>query len=281
MNDRATPRWSLILSIAAGSVSAAASVVGLLAPSLVYGRETEALQLAAAAQDWVGLVVACPLVLVLAVRRPVRGSTPHLVWLGGLAFLAYNAAIYCTAVRFGPLFVPWVAVLGTAVWAFVGGWVEHGRALVRRRALGWATVVVAAVFGGLWLTEIVGDLAAGRGSTSAGTWDVPTNPVHVLDLALFLPAAAASGVLLLRGRPVGHVAAPVAVVWMALTCVPIVVTPVVATVWGVTAPWAVVPPVGGLLLVLCLLGVRAVRPGRHDGGTTEAGDTADRDELVS
>jgi hypothetical protein len=50
----------------------------------------------------------------------------------------------------------------------------------------------------LWLSQIVPDLLAHRPSTSASQWNVPTNPVHVLDLAFFLPAAAASGVLLLR-----------------------------------------------------------------------------------
>jgi hypothetical protein len=64
------------------------------------------------------------------------------------------------------------------------------------------------VFGAVWLSQIVPDLLSGRASTSASSVLLPTNPVHVLDLALFLPAVVTSGVMLLRGRPFGYVTAP-------------------------------------------------------------------------
>jgi hypothetical protein len=43
---------------------------------------------------------------------------------------------------------------------------------------------------------------------TAEQWADPTNPVHVLDLALFLPALCASGVLLLRHHRIGYSSAP-------------------------------------------------------------------------
>lgn len=51
----------------------------------------------------------------------------------------------------------------------------------------------AALFALLWLSEILRDLVARRLSTSASQRNVPTNPVHVLDLAFFLPAAGPAG----------------------------------------------------------------------------------------
>lgn len=115
--------------------------------------------------------------------------------VGCLAFTAYNYAIYAFSVRFGLLFPVWVAVLGLSVFALVGGLSTLAAATVGSRfasrampLAAWFLIVVAVAFAWLWSSEIVPDLLAGGPSRSATAWDVPTNPVHVLDLALFLPA---------------------------------------------------------------------------------------------
>lgn len=80
---------------------------------------------------------------------------------------------------------------------------------------------------------------AGRdtGLWTDGLWvarrDVPTDPVHVLDLALFLPATCAAGALLLRRRGMGYAAAPSALVWLGMISLPILVTPFVVLGRGV------------------------------------------------
>ena len=58
---------------------------------------------------------------------------------------------------------------------------------------GWFLIGAAALFTLLWLSQILPDLLAQRPSRSASELNVPTNPVHVLDLAFFLPAAATTG----------------------------------------------------------------------------------------
>ena len=80
-----------------------------------------------------------------------------------------------------------------------------------------------------------------------------TNPVHVLDLGFFLPAAVLVGVWLLRGRPFAYVAAPALVVFLILTGVPILVTPVVQAVRGDAATWGILAPIGTLTVGLCAL----------------------------
>lgn len=173
---------------------------------------------------------------------------------GVLAFTAYSYSIYLFSVHFGPLFLLWVAVLGLSVFTLVGslsalGAVLAGPGRLGRlgRALrlpGWFLVGAALLFATMWLGEILPDLLAGTGSASAAAWRVPSNPVHVLDLAIFLPAVAASGVLLLRRSRLGAVIAPGALVFLALTCVPILVTPFVAQARGAAPGWAVIPPIG-------------------------------------
>lgn len=60
----------------------------------------------------------------------------------------------------------------------------------------WFLTVVGALLASLWLSEMVPDSLSGEPSRSATDWNVPTNPVHVLDLAFFLPAVITSAVLL-------------------------------------------------------------------------------------
>lgn len=106
----------------------------------------------------------------------------------------------------------------------------------------WFVIAVGALFTLLWLSEIGLDLLAGGPSRSAAAWDVPTNPVHVLDLALFLPAVVTSGVLLLRRHPFGYATVVGQLVWLALTSLPILVTPFVAASRGHEPGWAVMLP---------------------------------------
>lgn len=241
---RGLPWWRIMGGLAA-LVALAGAAVSLTRPGLIYGAETAALADAAIAQDVVGVGVAAAL-LVLA-RRSDPPST--LVWLGGLLFFVYNYAIYAFSVHFGPLFLVWVAVLGLSLSGLIGGLADAATSArphpdAGGRATGAFLIAVAVVFAALWLAEIVPDLLAGRPSTSAAGWLVPTNPVHVLDLAFFLPWTLAAGLLVLRRHRLGVTLAVPALTWLVLTCLPIFATPAVAAAQGHTAEWAVYAPIG-------------------------------------
>lgn len=248
------PRTWAGLSLAAALLSAAGAVVGLLDRDRIYGLETPSLMNAAIAQDLVQLVVVAPLIVVLA-RAASQGSVAaRLVWLGCLAFTSYGAAIYAFAIHFGPLFPVWVAVLGLSAYALGGGLATVDQDQVRRCAGGrpqrWTAgtlIALATLFTALWVSRIIADLVSGAGSSSAALWRVPTDPVHVLDLAFFLPGVFAVGVLLARRRALGYATAPGALVFLGLTCLPILATPVVATVRGDPASVPVVVPIGIVL----------------------------------
>lgn len=133
-------------------------------------------------------------------------------------------------------------------------------------------IVVAAIFALLWLSEIVPDLLAGKPSRSANDWRIPTNPVHVLDLSFFLPAVIISGLLLRRRHPLGYATAAGQLVWLALTCLPILVTPLVAHARGHAVGWAVMIPIGIFLVaILAVLG-RLLRPRPIAGNLNAAAD---------
>jgi hypothetical protein len=258
ISDRAAG-W-LWLSIAAAIVAAVGSVIGL-AVERIYAGLTPAFLPQAIAQDIANLAVAAPAMIILAALA-LRGSLrAYLLWLGVLAFTVYNYVIYTFSILFGPLFLLWVAVLGLCLYALIGGVtaVDHravAACYASQRAVAvvaWFLIVIAVLFGLLWLSEDVPALLAGARPQSVIDMALPTNPVHILDLGFFLPAVIATGVLLLKRRPLAYTVAPAFIVFLILTGVPILITPLVQVVRGETAHWGVVVPIG--LLTVVLLGL--------------------------
>jgi hypothetical protein len=253
--DRATI-W-LWLSVGAALLAIASSVTSL-AVARIYAGLTPVFLPQALAQDIVNLAVAAPALLILA-GLALRGSLrAYLLWLGVLTFTVYNYVIYAFSIPFGPLFLPWVGVLGLCLFALIGGVVavdneRVAQSFTNRRAVvvvAWSLIVVALLFCLLWLSEDVPALLAGSVPQSVRDMAVPTNPVHVLDLAFFLPAVVVTGVQLLQRKAFAFTVAPAFIVFLVLTGLPILVTPVVQSMRGETAAWGVLVPIGTLTVAM-------------------------------
>jgi hypothetical protein len=251
------------MSIAAAVIAAAGSIVGLAASGGIYGRETAAFLDQAIAQDIVNIAVVSPAIIVSALLARRGSLTAWLAWLGAVAFTVYNYVIYTLSIHAGPLFLAWVAVLGLSLYALIGDLValdprSVGARFVSapRRTVGWFLIVVAALFCGLWLTDIVPALLSGQVPAAARDLGLPSNPVHVLDLAFYLPATFTAGALLLRNRAAGYVLAPALLGFLALTGLPIMVTPFVASQRGDTPAWAVLAPITAVTIISAGLLIR-------------------------
>jgi hypothetical protein len=252
----------LWLSILASLLAVAGSVIALSVPS-IYAGLTPAFLPQALAQDIANLVVVSPAWLILAALA-LRGSLrAYLLWLGVLTFTVYNYVIYTFSIPFGPLFLLWVAVLGLSLYALIGGVtaVDHkavASSYMSRGAItviAWFLIVAAFLFGLLWLFEDVPALLSGSRPQSVVDMALPTNPVHILDLGFFLPAVIATAVMLLKKKPLAYTVAPAFIVFLVLTGVPILLTPVVQAARGETAAWGVLVPIG--ILTIALLGLLA------------------------
>jgi hypothetical protein len=251
---RAVTWWAM--SAAGAVIALVASATGLADVNGIYGRETASFVDQAIAQDLVNVALAAPATLLLgwlAWRGSVRAG---LLWTGVLTFTGYNYVIYTISIHVGPLFLAWVAVLGLTFWSLVGGL----RALrptaaaaqlagAPRRILGWYLVLIAAVFTMLWLSDIVPAMVHGRLPQGAADLGLPSNPVHVLELAIFLPAVVAVGRLVLLRRPTGLTLAPAAVVFLVMTGLPILLTPLVTAARGGDPAWQIIGPVGAITAV--------------------------------
>ncbi len=80
--------------------------------------------------------------------------------------------------------------------------------------------------------------------------NVPTNPVHTLDYVFFLPAALLCGIRLLKNRAFAYPTTVAFLVFLVLTCVPILITPFVQAAQGDTAVWALSGPIGAVAVLV-------------------------------
>jgi hypothetical protein len=198
---------AILLAIAAGC--------GVFVSGLY--RDTPNLVAQAIAQDTITLVVALP-TLVIAAFLASRGSHgARLVWLGGLVYMVYTYVGYAFDIRFNPLFLVYVALLGCSTYALIGGLVTTNLAGVKGcftaktpvKAVSIYLGVIAVLFYFLWLSEAIPASLAGETPQSVIDAGTPTNLVHVLDMAWILPALGITAVSLWRKRALGYTLAGV------------------------------------------------------------------------
>ena len=248
------PGGLLGLSLVAAVLATATSLAGIFWPG-AYARETAAWAVQGVGQDAANLPVVVLLVWSAAWLRG-RGSLPALcVWLGGLVYLIYAFALYAFAVHFGVLFLAYVGVLGLSFHAFVGTLagldVVAASAPLRdqpsRNGASNLLVFIGVMFAGLWLAEDIPHVVNGTPPPSLGETGLWTNPVHVLDLAVFLPAMIVVGVQLRRGRPWGLLLAPVLLIFAAMMGVAILALFALSAARGLRVPAPAAIVVGAIV----------------------------------
>lgn len=200
LRQRSTGLVVATVLIAAGS--ATTSLLGLLA-AWPYAAETANWRLQARGQDPANLIAVGALLACLPGLS--RGADrARLVWAGTLFYLAYAFTIYALSIHFGPLFLPYVAVLGLSVYACAFGLRPAApTAVLAGRTLNLATGMIgslAVVFALLWLSSIIAALLTGGAPAELAAAGLVANPVHVLDLALVLPGMAITALRARRGN---------------------------------------------------------------------------------
>jgi len=201
-------------ALLAGALSlgfALASAGGLFWPQ-TYARESATWAAQGWGQDAMGLFLVAPL-LVWAAWGTFKGRPIPFFLLGGLLlYAAYNSLLWVFCVHFNRLFIIYCANLGLSVyglgfwavgwnqWRPEQGWRKPGPVLMPALFLSGTALLFLA----LWLKEDVPAILRGIEPADLGEAGLLTNPVHVLDLSLVLPAMFAVSILLLRRRALGY-----------------------------------------------------------------------------
>jgi len=124
-------------------------------------------------------------------------------------------------VAMNPLTAVHIAIFGLSLWSLV----LAGRGVVDaaedvtdrldRRAAGGLLIGVGAMFGLLWLGQIVTTTTTGVLPPDLVKAGISSNPVYALDLAFFLPLCVLAGIGLLRRNGAAAFAFPM-LIWVAL-----------------------------------------------------------------
>ncbi len=207
-------RFAAISALFTAALVALASLAGIAAPA-TYARETALWRTEGIAQDWADLVVDVPW-LVASALLVLRGSRRARLLLGGaLLYTAYAFVLYAFDIHFNALFLVYCGALGLSAYGLAAlapelrgarAWLDDR---APRRFAGGLAMICAGVFALLWLSQIVPALVRGTTPGELEASGLPSNPVHVLDLALVLPAMFAGGWLLWHDRSLGYAVVPV------------------------------------------------------------------------
>lgn len=214
-------QFAAFASLVVAIFVALASLGGILSPA-IYARETAVWRTQGIGQDWANLLVAVPW-LVISAFFTLRGSgRARILLAGGLAYTTYAYVLYAFAVHFNALFLVYCGALGLSVYGLIAlaselrgarRWFDRS---VPRRLVGGFEMVCAAAFALLWMFQILPALLAGTDPAGLAETGLFTNPVHVLDLALVLPATFAAGWLLWHRRLLGYILAPIVLAFVIL-----------------------------------------------------------------
>lgn len=226
------PLLFVLTTVAIAGVVLTTSLLGLFA-YWPYAAETPAWRLQAHGQDLGNLLAVAT--LLAALLPAARGSVAALgVWTGALLYLCYAFAIYAFAIHFGPLFLLYLAVMGASVYAAGFGLRQLQGVTIARKPLNLGAAVIASVavlFALLWLASIIPALLVGRAPAELAEAGLTTNPVHVLDLAIVLPAMLITAVLARRGSGPSQTLIVPWLVFTALMAASVAITLMMADAW--------------------------------------------------
>jgi hypothetical protein len=263
-----TPLW---LSMLIAFLALIASSAGLFLKS-TYARETTSYALQSVGQDIENIVAAAALLLM--VYFVSKGSVKaFLVWMGVLLALIYSYVIYAFAVHFNSLFLVYVAILGLSFYTLVDGLIHlhleglqpYFAANTKARLVSVFLLVVAILFYFQWLSEDIPALFTGKIPQSVIENGLLTNPVHVLDMGLLLPAMIITAILLWRRKLLGYILAIPLLVFSILTGIGILAIFVAMSIKGMPTSLAVELLFAVIIVVsfvLCVFYVREVKEPR-------------------
>lgn len=208
-NARNADVW-LWLTVPTAILLAIAAGCGVFIDGLY--RDAPSLVAQAIGQDAITLMITLPALLIAAFLTSRGSQRARLIWLGGLVYVVYTYASYAFGIRFNPLFLIYIALLGCSTYALIGGlattdWVGIKAGFTERtpvRAVSIFLVVIAGLFYLMWLSEALPASLTGIPPQSVKDDGTPTNVIHVLDMAWLLPALIITAVSLWRKKPMGY-----------------------------------------------------------------------------
>jgi len=229
------------------------------------------------------LVVAVP-VLIVSMILTSRGSLrARFVWSGSLAYIAYNAVMFCFAPHFNGLFLLFTSLLALSFWSLLTllRAFDHARLLdeassVPVRAVALYLLAVAALFALLWLQAIVPAMLDNTMPAVLQEAGLMQNPIWVLDFAFTFPLMALGALWLWRRRSWGLIVGGMMTIMLTIETAGIGVDQVFGHLHDASASLDAVPAMIAFTLVGLVISIVFLR-----GVRVDSGDLSDSKESVS
>lgn len=190
-----------------------------------YAAETYNWQVQSRGQDWIDLLLITPAFIVTSILAYRENKAALLVWGGVVLYLIYTFTIFSFSVHFNSMFVVYCVILGLSFYAFIyfvyvilkSDYIND-RLISNSlsKAMGIYFISVSCIFYLLWLSEVIPAMINNDTPQTIIDASLPTNPVHVLDLAVVLPGIFVTGFQVLKRRSIGFVLAPVVLTFFIL-----------------------------------------------------------------
>lgn len=189
-----------------------------------YAREVSSMAAQGVGQDLVNLFIVCPLLLVSLIFMERNDKTATFIFGGSVLYVLYSFVIYSFGVHFNNLFLLYCLILGCSLYLFilyiyyvnrmdVKQWFDENMPV---KTIGGYFLLIAVIFYFLWLSDILPAIINDTIPESVRDYDLLVNPVHVLDLAIALPALIITAILLIKKNQLGYILTPVLLVFTIL-----------------------------------------------------------------
>ncbi len=217
------------------------SLFGLFYPD-TYFLETPQWHAQCIGQDILDLFLIVPVLIFSGLFCCKDNKVFYPIFGGTVLYIAYTFVIYCFAVHYNFLFLVYCFILGLAVYAFiyfinvvkkksVEKWYDE------KTPVKWTGVyllIPTIIFYFLWLSKNIPAAVHNTTPDDVLQNGLITNPVHALDIALFLPGLIITSVLLIKKHPLGYLLAPAILVFFILMNTTIAVLALIMNLKGVS-----------------------------------------------
>ncbi|HTJ51451.1 MAG TPA: hypothetical protein VL443_18455, partial [Cyclobacteriaceae bacterium] len=192
------------------------SGTGILTPDF-YSAETLNWRSQSIGQDIINIGIVVPVLILCIILNVRRNKYAGMMMAGIHLYLVYTFAIYCFDVHFNKMFLVYCVVLGLSFYAiayFMYYKVKSSTDLIWGNALAirvtaFYFIFIASIFTLLWLSRILPSIVISQTPDELKETGLLTNPVHILDLSIILPAFLITGILILKKHNLGYLLAPV------------------------------------------------------------------------
>jgi hypothetical protein len=212
-SEQMSARKILLFTLSLVSLIVGVSLAGLLHSEIYKGSSANWLA-QTIGQDAIDLLLVAPILLVSGLFAYRANAIALKLWVGVLLYVVYTFLIYCFSVRFNILFIPYCLILGLSFYALLAFFTGQKPGVTQAnndrllKITGIYFITIAVLFYALWLMEIIPATLRNETPSSTVEAGLYTNPVHVIDLALFLPATFIIGRLSLNRHVYANVLAP-------------------------------------------------------------------------